>query len=234
MKNILKLSLLLVLIVTNYSCKKENNLNQAGNKNRMKPSEIGYYHNVVVSLYLNNKNYKPNQPIDKIGKSMINLMKEKYPNLMKKFSLPEHYNYLVGYYKSTNKGNSEFDLTQFTEDGFQNLVTRNIISIDFKEDIIDIVNNSSTYNDVINKIQIVKNKNLNNEERYIIEVFESIANNSHTLWSNYYNGNKIKPSTKVILADIVGGVLGSLYSGIFGIIQGGLVSAAVNEGGGAH
>jgi hypothetical protein len=234
MNKIFSLTLLAILFLGVYSCS-EDEARISENQTELTAKDIAKYHNIAVDLFekskANNKGEKLS--IIDIQESVTELMKDNYPDLMENYVTPTKANFLTSKYVMKSSGDTDFDFNSFLNDGLNTMVSENKISQTFADEIMSLTNSDMSFSDMQNEINTLKNNNLTAYENEFLNVYESTLSASNEYWnSNTSNGKmqaKMKCSSGVIAADAVGSALGLWGSPLWSIVQGAVVSIAVNE-----
>lgn len=157
-------------------------------------------------------------------------MKANYPRLMKDITRSPDLSEFEMY--SSEGEYIGFNYKRFVDKKFKELVQKKMVTQKFATEMKKISKSGNDYEAIINRLnEFSSNNKLSDIEIYLINVFKSTLEASNKLWSEYDNQatRRLKCSTWVILGDGAATLLGCAYSGPFGIIQGSLVSAALNE-----
>lgn len=189
--------------------------------------QIAEYHNIAVELFLNNDNGHK-KTIKEIENSVIELMTDNYPDLMRNFEVEDNYNFIKTEYNAYSINPNQ--LENIIDNGFDKLLLDKKISTTFAQDLKEL-----TLNDAISfedKISFLDSYSANGiYESNFIDVYKEVLIASNNLWNlNATTAQaKMKCSSGVIAADAVGAGLGLFGGPVWSIIQGAVVSIAVNE-----
>jgi len=189
------------------------------------PQQIADYHNIAVELYFENDDGRKKN-IHEIESSVINLMSIYYSNLMKDFKAEN--SFLNPFYQEyvINSEHLEFII----DNGFKSLALSKNISNTFIEDLKKLTLDKVPFEEKVLYLNTYKTNN--EDEKNIIEVYKKVLIASNNLW-NVDNttkaSEKLKCSSDVIAADAIGAAVGLFGGPIWSIIQGAIVSIAVNE-----
>lgn len=227
MNKIFSITLLAILFLGVYSCS-EDEAGISENQTKLTAKDIAKYHNIAVDLFekskANNKGEKLS--IIDIQESVTELMKDNYVT-------PTKANFLTSKYVMKSSSDTDFDFNSFLNDGLNTMVSENKISQTFADEIMSLTSSDMSFSDMQNEINILKNNNLTTYENEFLNVYESTLSASNEYWnSSTSNGKmqaKMKCSSGVIAADAVGAGLGLFGGPVWSIIQGAVVSIAVNE-----
>ena len=86
--------------VTNYQVKSQSELSVLSkNSSELTSKQIAEYHNIAVELFLNNDDGHK-KTIKEIENSVIKLMTDKYPDLMRNFEVDDNYNFIKSEYNA--------------------------------------------------------------------------------------------------------------------------------------
>lgn len=201
-------------------------LNYSKTSGQLTAKDIAAYHNIAVDLYFEN-NEGAVTTIKDIENSIIESLVIHYPELMKDFKIPDDYNFIKTEYEANSINNSK--LERLMDTGFDKLVSEHQITPDLANQIKSLTLSDLSFEEKMTILNSFQAKNI--EEKEIIEVYKEIFIASNELWnqSNSPAGKRMKCSSGVLAADAVGGVLGLIGSPVWSIIQGAVVSIAVNE-----
>ena len=183
-------------------------------------NDIGKYHNIAVDLYLDNSDGK-RHTVKEIQTSVVKLMTTNYPDLMKGFAIPKETNFISPVY-------NEYSITQaqlgdIMKQGFGTLSKTYKLSGDLSSTITSVSTSGASYEDM--SARVAQYKTISDDEFKFVETYSAVLGSSNTVWAN----RKIKCSSKVLAADAVGAALGLFATPLWSIIQGAVVSIAVNE-----
>ena len=153
-------------------------------------------------------------------------MTNKYPDLMRNFEVDDHYNFIKSEYNAFSINPNQ--LENIIDNGFNKFLLDKKISKNFAQDLKEL-----TLNDEISlkdKISFLDSYNATGiYESKFIEVYKEVLIASNNLWNLNGTKAKMKCSSGVIAADAVGAGLGLFGGPVWSIIQGAVVSIAVNE-----
>ncbi|MGX1024587.1 hypothetical protein [Psychroflexus sp. MBR-150] len=203
--------------------KSELEFKQSLNKN-LDAKQIGEYHNIAVNLYLNNGN-GDKKTVKEIEQSVIDLMSEHYPSLMTEFEISEEYNFLRDAYNDTSINQRR--LEQIIDKAFSKITKDKNVSVKFSEFIKNQTLDDSTIQNKLSSIQSYNTES--KDEIELLNTYKEVLIASNELWSNRSSGMKISCSSGVIAADAVGAATGLFGGPLWSIVQGAVVSIAVNE-----
>jgi len=238
LKKILCLVFLSFVSLTVNSCGEEEFIN-INNKDYLKsdfsskkskifeitPQQIADYHNIAVELYFKNDDGN-SKNIEEIERSILNLMNIHHSDLMKDFNVEN--SFLKPIYQEYSINSDQ--LKWIIDEGFKILALSKNISTTFTEDLKKLTLNKGSFEDKILYLNTYKSNN--EDEKNIIEVYKKVLIASNNLW-NVDNttkaSEKLKCSSDVIAADAIGTAVGLFGGPIWSIIQGAIVSIAVNE-----
>ncbi|WP_188438838.1 hypothetical protein [Planktosalinus lacus] len=186
--------------------------------------QIGEYHNIAVNLYLNYGN-GDKKTVKEIEQSVINLMTENYPSLMSGFEITKDYNFLTAAYNDTSINQQR--LEQIINSAFLQISANKNITTEFS----NFIKNLTLEDDSIsNKLKRIDSYSIqSSDESELLNTYREVLIASNELWSNRSSGMKISCSSGVIAADAVGAATGLFGGPLWSIIQGAVVSIAVNE-----
>ncbi len=188
-------------------------------------ADIGKYHNEAINLYYRNGGGS-GATIQEIQDEIIVVMQQAYPTLMKDFKISTDYNFISAYYgeKSINPTQKK-DLVNA---GLNKMVSEKTITSNFADGIKNVTLVKDTYT---NKMKMLNSiKVTNNEESYLLDTYKEVLTNSNNLWNDGGTQSaRLKCSSGVIAADAVGAAVGLFGGPLWSIIQGAVVSIAVNE-----
>ena len=202
----------------------EENVNVM-NKGGLSSADIGRYHNIAVNLYFNNGG-SSGATVEQIQDDIIKQMNSNYPSLMSGFSIDKNYNFISTYY--SEKSISPSQKTNLVNQGLNKMITDKTISSNFASSIKDVTLKKDTYANKITQLNSIKASN--NDEAYILDTYKAVLTNSNNLWNNGgQQSSRLKCSSGVIAADAVGAAVGLFGGPLWSIIQGAVVSIAVNE-----
>jgi len=197
------------------------------NSSELTSKQIAEYHNIAVELFLNNDNGHK-KTVKEIENSVIELMTANYPDLMKNFEVDDNYNFIKSEYNTYSINPKR--LGNIIDIGFDKLILDGKISSTFARDLKELtLNDEISFKD---KISFLDSYRINGiYESNFIDVYKEVLTASNNLWN--LNGTtaqtKMKCSSGVIAADAVGAGLGLFGGPVWSIIQGAVVSIAVNE-----
>lgn len=234
MNKIFSLTLLAILFLGVYSCS-EDEAGITETQKELTANDIAKYHNIAVDLFEQSKSKSKGEKLSiiDIQESVTELMKDNYPELMENYVTPTNANFLKSEYVMKSSGDTDFDFNSFLNDGLNTMVLENKITQTFADEIMSITNSDLSFSDMQIEINVLKNNNLSTYENEFLNVYESTLSASNDYWnSSTTNGKmqaKMKCSSGVIAADAVGAGLGLFGGPVWSIIQGAVVSIAVNE-----
>ncbi|MGY0393288.1 hypothetical protein ACW5R3_12110 [Bizionia sp. KMM 8389] len=186
--------------------------------------QIGEYHNIAVNLYLSNGN-GDKKTVKEIEQSVIQLMTDNYPNLMSEFEISQDYNFLIDAYNDTSINQQR--LEQIIDKAFSKISTNKSVSTEFSDFIKNLTLEQNSIQDKLKQINAYKTKS--SDELELLNTYKEVLIASNELWSNRSSGMKISCSSGVIAADAVGAATGLFGGPLWSIVQGAVVSIAVNE-----
>jgi len=214
--------------VTNYQVKSQSELSVLSkNSSELTSKQIAEYHNIAVELFLNNDDGHK-KTIKEIENSVIKLMTDKYPDLMRNFEVDDNYNFIKSEYNAFSINPNQ--LENIIDNGFNKFLLDKKISKTFAQDLKELtLNDEISFKD---KISFLDSYNATGiYESKFIDVYKEVLIASNNLWN--LNGTsakaKMKCSSGVIAADAVGAGLGLFGGPVWSIIQGAVVYIAVNE-----
>lgn len=214
--------------VTNSQVKSQSELSVLSkNSSELTSKQIAEYHNIAVELFLNNDDGHK-KTIKEIENSVIKLMTDKYPDLMRNFEVDDNYNFIKSEYNAFSINPNQ--LENIIDNGFNKFLLDKKISKTFAQDLKELtLNDEISFKD---KISFLDSYNATGiYESKFIDVYKEVLIASNNLWN--LNGTtakaKMKCSSGVITADAVGAGLGLFGGPVWSIIQGVVVSIAVNE-----
>lgn len=234
MNKIFSLTLLAILFLGVYSCS-EDEAGITETQKELTANDIAKYHNIAVDLFEQSKSKSKGEKLSiiDIQESVTELMKDNYPELMENYVTPTNANFLKSEYVMKSSGDTDFDFNSFLNDGLNTMVLENKITQTFADEIMSITNSDLSFSDMQIEINVLKNNNLSTYENEFLNVYESTLSASNDYWnSSTTNGKmqaKMKCSSGAIAADAVGAGLGLFGGPVWSIIQGAVVSIAVNE-----
>ncbi|RAJ11898.1 tudor domain-containing protein [Olleya aquimaris] len=186
--------------------------------------QIGDFHNIAVDLFLNN-NYGKRKTVKEIEQTVVQLLSDNYPELMENFKMPTNHNSIASVYDSYSINESQ--LERIIDQGFSEITTNRNISNDFYLFIKDLTLTDNTVEDKLLQIQSFRTKS--NDETELLEVYQEVLMASNELWNRRWSNSRLSCSSGVIAADAARAALGLFGSPLWSIIQGAVVSIAVNE-----
>lgn len=193
----------------------------------LSPKEIAEYHERMLGLYF--EDYNPEITVEEKQEKTLSLMKENYPELMEGFRIPEEYNFLKIAYSDTFI--DEGKLEEFMQIGFERLMRANEISEELSSNLKNLTWAKGTLEAKLNCLREFQERAKNDNERQIIDVDREVLISSNSFWKEREGQEaRLKDDSTVIAADAVGAALGLFGGPLWSIIQGAVVSIAVNEG----
>jgi|GEM_PF-2529970 len=189
------------------------------------PQQIADYHNIAVELYFENDDGRKKN-IYEIENSVINLMNIHYPYLMKDFRAEN--SFLNPFYQEYAINSDQIEW--IIDNGLKTLALSKNISNTFIEDLKKLTFNKDPFEEKILYLNTYKTNN--EEENIVVEIYKKVLIASNNLWnvdSTTKASEKLKCSSDVIAADAIGAVTGLFLGPVWSIIQGAIVSIAVNE-----
>lgn len=186
--------------------------------------QIGDFHNIAVDLFLDNNGGK-RKTVKEIEQTVVQLLSDNYPELMANFKMPTNHNSIAYVYDSYSINESQ--LERIIDQGFSEITANRNISNDFYLFIKDLTLTDNTVEDKLLQIQSFRTKS--NDETELLEVYQEVLMASNELWNRRWSNSRLSCSSGVIAADAAGAALGLFGSPLWSIIQGAVVSIAVNE-----
>lgn len=191
--------------------------------------QVAYYHNVAVELYYRNDDGSP-KTIEHIQNSIIRLMTADYPQLMQDFKIPQDYNFIASEYRSSSLNSVQ--LGKIMDNGFNKMMMDRKISSTFSNDMKRLTLSMDSYS---NKLNFINSYNVASpDEGVALDFYKETFMASNSLWQTTGTATnkrkKLKCSSDVIAADAVGAAVGLFGGPVWSIIQGAVVSIAINEG----
>lgn len=213
------------LVSSQYKSQEELSLYKK-NSSELTPKQIGDYHNIAIELYFEYDNgYR--KTVKEIESSVISLLTANYPDLMEGFIVIDDYNFIKPYYDAYSI--NPIQLESVIDHGFNELTSNKQISSTFANDLKELTLSDISFEE---KILFLNSYNSNSvDEGDFIDVYKEVFIASNNLWNQYGTiaQTKMKCSSGVIAADAVGAGLGLFGGPLWSIIQGAVVSIAVNE-----
>ena len=186
----------------------------------IKPSEYGFYHNEAVKVY--NENYLQGNISKMNGKDakqvitdLLTLMKQKHPKQFENVKISEY----LQYFETPAKGN--FDFFENWKNNKEIYIKNGFITKKVSLLLDDVIANGKDYKSIMNIVEVFKaNNQLDENEKKCITVFQSVIENSNTLWYESNTFGKKNPCTpRTIIADAATSAM-FFYGGPFGILAG--------------
>lgn len=188
-------------------------------------NEFGEIHNQILEI-INNSGISIYEK-----DSISNLLIEELPVVDNRFNTINIKTAVNALYGNENFQNNilsnDKNVLDFQNYTLNKLVNSEIVSIKFSEIVNSIYDKDIiTFNEIVN--YQLTNGNLSLAETNYLNVYSSIYNSSYVYWNSLTK--KPKPCKWCIYAgDAIGGVLGLFGSPAWSIIQGALVSAAIDS-----
>ena len=171
-------------------------------------NEIGKYHNIALKLYYENYGQSVTDNLNDIYIRIDDLLKKEYPEKFSGVNFSHNEIESINYY---SRPNNIFNYEAFLDDHLDDLVSRNLISYYFSGHFKTIaLSYDSTLQEILRQVRQLRNGNISNNEKLMLDAFESTLIVSDNYWStNSYQSKKIKLkcSSKVIPADAAGAAL---------------------------
>jgi len=185
--------------------------------------EIAQAHNEILRMIYENKEKSSANILERVSHSA----REYYARFPQtKINLEENIDFATWYFEHYSLS-SDMELLK-NDDNFSSIPDRIFLELNniLKTDSLT----TNTNNLMLYVNNIMPNKKWSDQElRYII-IFQTIINYSANFWLTKYSSRlKLKCSTWVIINDGIGGVLGSAFGGVGGVILGTVLSAGTNK-----
>jgi hypothetical protein len=215
-----------LLVILMFSCSEKKS-----GQSDLTSKQIAYHHNAALDFAYSKvkKNYSMDALINSLGdylfeeglaeRSVIDMEIEK----AKKF-----------YYKHKKSKKSLLETGIFT-DSFRTILNNGQISQELFDDFLFITTDKTLLSDEVALLDFLNttfiSKDWSDSDRIYVDIFVDVCNSSAAYWSMPVDGKKqLKCSTKVIINDAIGGVIGGLATGGIGsVVLAGILSAGSNE-----
>jgi hypothetical protein len=210
----------------------ENLNNDMKATSELTAKDIAKYHNIAVELYQNSSYKKKSGKEDvlEIQNAVSKLLKENNPELFQNNNLD-----IVMQKSFLNqkfvKAENSFDFENFLSESLNQLVENNEISADFANKIKMITTADDDYSQRVVLLNEIQTTSLTNRELEFLNIYKETLVASNEYWNNDQDiqTKRVSCSSGVIAGDAVGAALGLWGGPLLSIIQGAVVSIAINE-----
>jgi len=221
------------------ACKELSEKDDLGIDNTVSFEEIGILHNELLSNYYGNRVHRNTTLDEKISELMDMSWDHLAESGFSRIQLDEAKRTLPEF-----PGKS--DLKGISEDGFLldtaqvlGLLSQNAnLSAEFIADLSELVLKAYSGEDayelkVLLNEEFALNSYADEEDEIAKEVFVDLFNSSFTYWEEFYSSKKsalkLKDSSKVIINDAIGGVIGTIFGPIGSVLTAAVFSVGTNE-----
>ncbi|NMB63533.1 MAG: hypothetical protein GYA16_01550 [Spirochaetes bacterium] len=223
---------LILIISLCLSCRDDKNVTRDSHDEyvlqiQAEAQEIAQTHNEILRMIYENENKNKEKSSTNILERVYHSVREYYERFpKKKINLDESIDFATWYFERYSIS-SNMELLN-NDENFSSIPDRIFLELNHILKTDSLTSNTDNLKLYVNNI--MPNKKWSDQElRYVI-IFQTMINYSANYWETIYSSRlKLKCSTWVIINDGIGGVLGSAFGGVGGVILGTILSAGTNE-----